>query len=345
MINNIIKEEFDNIIKNLNCDLKNKKFLITGANGLIGSYLADYLNYNGAQVYAMSRSLEKLKKRFGENSEINFIEQDLNEPIKLNIAFDYIVHTASNCHPLAFSQDPVGTMKTNLLGTINLLEHTKNTGGKFLYISTGEIYGNNTDHAFSEEDLGIVDTKIARSCYPESKRAAETLCVSYSAQYGINSNIARLCFVYGPTITDTNSRADAQFLRNAIDGKDIVMKSEGMQRRTYCYVADAVCALLYILLYGKNTEVYNVANPNSIVSVKEYAETLANIAGINIQYAIPDEIERRGYSKPSDSILDSSKLQNLGWKPKYGIIQGLQNTYKIKKELKGEYNGTNKCTK
>ena len=332
MISNILLDEYDKISNIVNFGFKNKTVLVTGANGLIGSYLSEYLSYTGATVYAMSRSLEKLKQRFCNNSKICLIEQDLNEKININVSFDYIIHAASNAHPLAFSQDPVGTMKTNLFGTMNLLEHIKLTGGKFLYLSTGEIYGNNIDHAFTENDLGIVDTKISRSCYPESKRAAETLCISYANQFNIDVKIARLCYIYGSTIMDTNSRADAQFLRNAIYGEDIVLKSKGEQKRTYCYVADAVCALLYILIYGEKNGFYNISNPNSIVSVKKYAEILAEIAGVKLQFEMPDAIEANGYSKQADSILDSSKLQKLGWKPLFDIYDGLKRTYTIKKE-------------
>ena len=331
--------EFEEIYKNFNFEsLKNKSILITGANGLIGSYLIDYLTYLNSQqeyiikIFAMSRSLEKLKNRFFERPNLFYIEQDLNKPLSVDEKFDYIIHAASNAHPLAFSKDPVGTMKTNLLGTINLLDSIKdNQNTKFLYISTGEIYGNNVDKAFTENDCGTVDSKLARSCYPESKRAAETLCMAYSQQYGTYTNVARLCYVYGPTITQDNSRADAQFLRNALDKKDIVLKSAGSQRRTYCYVADVVSAILTILTKAPSMEVYNIANKNSIVSIKEYAQTLASLAGTNLQFEIPDEVEKRGYSKSADSILDASKLSQLGWFPQYDIKSGLEHTLKIKK--------------
>lgn len=339
MINKILEEEYNLIYSGLVLELnklKNRNILITGATGLVGSYLVDFLdylnkNYNlGIKIYAMARSRERLINKFGEeNLNLIYLEQDLNLPIKdSSLKYDYIIHAASNAHPVAYSTDPVGTMKTNLLGTMNLLELLRISQGKFLYISTGEIYGNNTDHAFKEEDLGVVDTKQVRACYPESKRAAETLCMAYAAQYGINLNVARLCYVYGATITDTNSRADAQFLRNALDKKDIVMKSEGTQKRTYCYVADVLSGLLCILLKGQNNEVYNVSNPNSIVSIKEYAQTLADIAGVQLKFELPDEIEARGFSKPLDSILDSTKLQNIGWRPIYDIKSGLTNTVK-----------------
>lgn len=339
MINSIQMSEFEEIYKNFNFEsLKNKSILITGANGLIGSYLIDYLTYLNSQkeynlkIFAMSRSLEKLKNRFFERPNLFYIEQDLNKPLSVEEKFDYIIHAASNAHPLAFSKDPVGTMKTNLLGTINLLDSIKdNQNTNFLYISTGEIYGNNVDKAFTENDCGTVDSKLARSCYPESKRAAETLCMAYSQQYGIHTNVARLCYVYGPTITQDNSRADAQFLRNALDKKDIVLKSAGLQRRTYCYVADVVSAILTILTKAPSMEVYNIANKNSIVSIKEYAQTLASLAETNLQFEIPDEVEKRGYSKNADSILDASKLSQLGWFPQYDIKSGLEHTLKIKK--------------
>lgn len=332
-INNILIEEYNKISKLLNYDFRGCKFLVTGANGLIGSYLVDYLDFIGAEVYAMSRSIDKLKFRFNNNQNIKLIEQDLNEPLTIDDKFDYIIHAASNAHPLAFSQDPVGTMKANLFGTMNLLELAKRSNSKFLYLSSGEIYGNNIDHDFTEDDLGVVDTKLARSCYPEAKRAAETLCISYCDQFGIHTNIARLCYVYGHTITDDNSRADAQFLRNALLGKDIVMKSQGLQRRTYCYVADAVSALLFILLNGVKSEVYNIANPNSITTIAQYAQILANIAKVNLKFELPDEIEKKGYSKQADSVLSAQKLINIGWSPLYDINVGLENTFKIKKEL------------
>jgi len=172
-----------------------------------------------------------------------------------------------------------------------------------------------------------------RACYPEAKRVCETICISYNKQYNVNFNIARLCYIYGPTITDENSRADAQFLRKAISKEDIVMKSEGKQKRTYCYVADAVSALLYILLNGKNNEVYNIANPDSIVSVREYAQILADLSGVKLTFELPDEVEKCGYSKQADSRLSAQKLMNIGWKPLYGIKDGLKRTISLKKDV------------
>ena len=337
----LIESEYENILSDLRSDLlqfSEKSLLITGA-GLIGSYLVKFINYANeklalkCKIHVMDISKGFLEERFKDIKDIALLEQNLNEPIITSIDFDYVIHTASNAHPLAFAQDPVGTMKTNILGTMNLLEILRKSHGKFLYLSTGEIYGNNIDHPFTENDLGVVDTKIARSCYPESKRATETLCVSYAQQYGIPVNIVRLCYIYGPSITNSNSRADAQFLRNAIDKEDIVLKSKGSQRRTYCYVADCVSALLTVLLKGQSPEVYNVANKNSIVSVAEYAQILADVAGVGLRFEIPDEVEAKGYSKQADSILDATKLEALGWCPQFTLRDGLDHTFQIKKEM------------
>ena len=146
-MNNLLQKEYDLIRKTLDVNLSGKTFLITGANGLIGSYLTDVLSYWGANVYALARSLDKLKKRFPDNNHITFIQQNLNEPLNLgNLSFDYIIHAASGAHPLSFSTDPVGIMKTNLLGTMNLLDHIRAKGGTFLYLSVniGTVSGAKT---------------------------------------------------------------------------------------------------------------------------------------------------------------------------------------------------------
>lgn len=335
---NLLHDEYSKIIailKNGSNLLKDKTFVISGANGLIGSYLIDFLLYlndtynTSIKIYAISRSKKNLLERFGINVEnLYYIEQDLSDNCNIDIKADYIIHLASNAHPRAYSNDPVGTMMCNFIGTKNLLDCAKDNNCRFLYISSGEIYGSNVDHYFTEEDLGYIDTKDFRSCYPEAKRASETLCFAYQSQYNVDINVARLSYVYGPTITNSNSRADAQFLRNALNGEDIVLKSKGLQKRTYCYVADVVSAILYILLYSKTCEVYNISNMQSIVSISEYAHALANVANVDVIYDIPSDIESKGYSKAKDSILDSNKLCNIGWKPMFSFKEGIEHTYK-----------------
>lgn len=314
--------------------LQGKRILVTGAGGLIGSTLVDCLmRWNGCggeiEVYALGRDDHALEHRFKEYASaplFHMLEGDVGSMALPDIEVDYIVHAASPAHPLAFSQTPVDVMKANILGMLNMLELAKRCGARLLFISSGEIYGisEEPDSAFREQDYGYIEITDPRSCYPESKRAAETLCASYHAQYGVDTVVARLCYVYGPAITEKNSRADAQFLRNVLRHEDIVMKSPGSQVRSYCYVKDAVMGLLYILARGASGEAYNVADRKSVATVREYAEALAAAGGVKIRHEFPSEEEARGYSRVSRAVLDASKLEGLGWTPRYDLAAGLR---------------------
>lgn len=332
-------KELSEYFKNLDIrQLASKRILICGAGGLIGTALVELMLEINSQyetnieIYALGRNQATLGERFSihlNKSAFHILAADVIDFLPNGLRFDYIIQAASPAHPLAYSQTPVDVMKANLMGTINMLELARNSGAKLLFVSSGEIYGtsNIIDSVFRENDYGYIEVSNPRSCYPESKRAAETLCASYYAQYGVDTVAARLCYVYGPTITNNNSRADAQFLRNAISHEDIVMKSPGAQVRSFCYVRDAVTGLLYILLKGRSGEAYNIANKKSIASIREYAEILAALSGVKIKYVLPSETEAKGYSQVSRAVLDASKLEMLGWQPQYDLEQGLLKTY------------------
>ena len=265
---------------------------------------------------------------------MNAIAADVSEATALPEC-DYIIHAASNAHPKAFSADPVGTMLANILGVRNLLERLRAQGhGRLLFVSTGEIYGDNPAirDGFAETDFGKIDSMNPRACYPESKRAAETLCASYLSQYRVDSVVARLCYVYGPTITNENSRADAQFLRNALSKTDIIMKSAGAQVRSYCYVADAARALITILSGGESGSAYNVANRAAVRSIREYAEALAKVAGVQVKFETPEDAEKRGYSTVSRAVQKPDRLEALGWKPLFSFEEGIEHTFRIIEE-------------
>ena len=323
--------------------LAGRKVLITGATGLIGSFVTDALlrlNGRGAgiQIYAAGRRAEKIRARFGgvaDSPLFHYVPYDAARPLAMDAEPDFILHAACSAHPMAYAQDPTGIMKANLMGTMNLLEVLRAQGrGRFLMLSTGEVYGENPDlpEGFSETDHGWIDPMLPRACYPESKRAAETLCASYAAQYGVDALVARLCHVYGPTFTSSNSRADAQFIRKALAGEDIVMKSMGGQVRSFCYVADAVSALLTLLAGGGTGQAYNVANRASVASIRQYAETLADIAGVKVVFDVPPEAERAGYTKITRAVLNPAKLEGLGWTAKYDLRRGLEETYRCCKQ-------------
>lgn len=318
--------------------LRSARILITGATGLVGAFLTDCLlalsdqNALDLRLYALCRNAARAKERFGER--VNAIAADVSEATALPEC-DYIIHAASNAHPKAFSADPVGTMLANILGVRNLLEHLRAQGhGRLLFVSTGEIYGDNPAirDGFAETDFGKIDSMNPRACYPESKRAAETLCASYLSQYRVDSVVARLCYVYGPTITNENSRADAQFLRNALSKTDIIMKSAGAQMRSYCYVADAARALIAILSGGESGSAYNVANRAAVRSIREYAETLAKVAGVQVKFETPEDAEKRGYSTVSRAVQKPDRLEALGWKPLFSFEEGIEHTFRIIEE-------------
>jgi len=317
------------------------RVLVTGATGLIGSFFVDVLMlYNeisgfNVQVFAVSRNKESLIKRFKThigNECFHIIEYDVTSPLNSRVSFDYIIHAAGNSSPRMFAVDPVGTIMTNILGTYNLLEYGCKMGIKrFLFVSSGEVYGQGAEGitGFDETYSGHVDNTNKRACYPNSKRAAESLCVSYTAQYNIDTVIARPCHIYGPTMTENDDRASAQFIRSVLFGNDIVMKSDGSQLRSYCYVADCVSALFTVLMKGETGHAYNIANPNSSITIRTLAETIAAISGRNVRFDTPSEIEKSSYNPVTRSVLSVDKLERLGWKANYDITTGLQRTIEI----------------
>lgn len=318
-------------------ELRGKTVAVTGAGGLIGFYLMHALsavsrahNLN-LRLIALCRNPEKTANTLSGVENLSCVRYDATLPVTAQFTADYILHGASNAHPLAFSNDPVGTMQANILGTMNLLEHARSHGEKFILFSTGEIYGERPEleGGFDEQTFGSVNPMNARACYPESKRAAETLCAAYAQQHGVHALAARLTYVYGPSITDQNSRADAQFLRKALNGEDIVLKSEGAQVRSYCYAPDAAAALIALMLRGESAQAYNIANPDCAVSIRCYAETLAREAGVRVVFDLPPENERRGYSAVTRAVLNSEKLMRLGWRARYDLTEGLSRTLKI----------------
>ena len=302
--------------------LSGSNILITGATGLIGGCLVETLMMNPKrdyQVYASGRNEERAQKRFrffSDDPAFHFIQYDVMQPLVSDVNFDYIIHAASNASPNFFANNPVEVMKANIYGVSNLLDYGKEHGLKrFLYVSSGEVYGEGDGREFTEDYSGYVDVTSPRSCYPSAKRAAETLCVSYAAEYGVDVVIARPCHVYGPYFTESDNRVYAQFIRNVIRGEDIVMKSAGEQYRSWCYVVDCVSGLLHIMLKGKKGEAYNVADENCIISIRELADLIAMISGKKVVQAVPSNVEKASFNVVTKSVLPAEKLYELGWEP------------------------------
>jgi len=307
--------------------------LVTGATGLIGSALVDTLLTATAtcHVYATCRNLEQGKVRFARYDDcprLHLLTYDVTLPLAGDTCYDYIIHAASPASPNSFSSQPVEVMMANILGVRHLLDYGLKHGMKrMLFVSSGEIYGEGDGRAFTEKDSGYIDCNTSRACYPTSKRAAETLCASYATEYHADVVIARLCHTYGPGFTDNDNRVYAQFLRNVLRGEDITLKSQGQQMRSWIYVADAVSAILHILLKGEKGEAYNVANPQSCITIRQLAELTASLAGRKVHLDIPQDDLHQGNTTPiTCATFSTEKLQALGWQPQYSMEEGLRQT-------------------
>ena len=311
--------------------------LITGATGLIGSCLVEVLMSHPKidyHIFACGRNLKRAKFLFSsyfESPNFTFVQQDVTEPVKCEKDFHYIIHAASGAAPKEFSEHPVEVVRANIMGVLNLMDYGRTHHLKrFLYVSSGEVYGEGDGRVFSEDYSGYVNPMSPRSCYPSSKRAAETLCASYGEEYGIDFVVARPSHTYGPNFTESDNRVYAQFIRNVINGEDIVMKSDGSQYRSFCYVVDCVSALLYILLKGERGQAYNVADGSSNLTIRQLAETIADVANKRVVICIPSDNEKKGYNVVTKSVFDTTKLKTLGWNVDSNFRKKIKSTIESK---------------
>lgn len=333
---NVLSEDFQRIAESgLPFDeFRGCSFLITGATGLIGSLLVRTLLYcNRVQglnlkVYAVVRDVEKAGKIFGERDEaLEYVVCDLaKDDIACPGDCDYIIHAAAVTTSRLMVSDPVGTIRTSIDGTEKLLKLAVNKSAKaFVYISSMEIYGQPmTEGRTTEKELGYIDISSVRSCYPESKRMCECLCNAYAAQYGLNVKSARLAQTFGAGILPTENRVFAQFARSAISGDDIVLHTTGESEGNYVYTADAILAILTLLIKGESGEAYNIANEESHTTIRSMAELVAaEIAGnrIKVVIDIPEDSASLGYAPPVKMQLDAAKMRALGWKPTVGLVE------------------------
>lgn len=326
--------------------LKNKSVLLSGATGLLGSFLVDVIMAKNAEglnctVLALGRSLEKAADRFSiymGNPYYVFIPYDVKRPfVRDDIGIvDYVLHLASNTHPLQYATDPIGTITTNIIGLQNMLDFAvAHSSTRFAFASSNEIYGENRgDTEFFDEDYcGYIDSNTLRAGYPESKRCGEALCQAYKAQKGLDIVIPRFTRSYGPTMQLSDSKAISQFIKKGLAGEDIILKSAGTQYYSYQYVADSVSGLLTVLLCGANGDAYNIAEEHSDIMLKDLAEIVASLSGRSVIVDSADPVEAAGYSRATKARLNGSKLQALGWEPKYEIHEGIKRTMSILKSI------------
>ena len=328
--NKIFKEDLEYITSAGFIDwrkLDNKAVFVTGATGLIGYTFVSALLYrnlkyqSNIKIIALVRNITKAKEKFTEqlkqNLNLKFVVGDVKNLPPIDEKIDYIIHGANPTASSYFVENPVETIKTAVWGTNNILNlaKEKNISG-LVYLSSMEVYGApHTDELIDETHGTTVDTMSVRSCYPEAKRLCEALCASYADEYKVPAKVVRLAQTFGPGIEKNDNRVFAEFLRCAIKKQDIVLQTEGTSKRCYLYTADAVTAILKVLLSGKASEAYNAANKNTYCSIMEMAQLVAHeLANDEIKVMIKEnENSKRKFSPPHKLNLDVSKLENLGW--------------------------------
>lgn len=344
MINSVTEEDLKYIAAS---DLPWEKLsgqtvLITGANGYLPAYMAEsilYLNeiraYQDTRVIGLVRNKEKANARFSEyknRDDFQLLAQDVCRPIHIDEKIDIIIHAASQASPKFYGKDPVGTLCANTVGTYNLLSlAAENDASGFLFFSSSEVYGQvlESQMPIREGSYGYLDPIDVRSCYAESKRMGETMCISWFHQYGVPAKIVRPFHTYGPGMSLDDGRVYADFIADLIRDRDIVMRSDGSAIRTFCYLADAVLGFFTVLLKGQSGQAYNIANDKWAISIGKFAEMVANLfpeRDIKVIAQKPKASIDYLPSPISKSCSDTSKVRMLGWEPKYSLKEGLTRT-------------------
>ena len=326
--------------------LQDKSIVLSGSTGLIGSMFVDVIMEKNIRdglnctIYALGREIAKISERFSKYSCYGLLkpmEYSAADPINTSDIdnADFLIHLASNTHPMQYSTDPIGTIETNMTGIRNMLDLATHYGAeRVLFASSNEIYGENRGDVelFDEDYCGYINSNTLRAGYPESKRCGESLCQAYITQKGIDVVIARFTRTYGPTMKMSDTKALSQFIKKGLAGEDIVLKSLGNQYYSYAYVADSVFGLLVILLLGEKGQAYNIADERSDIRLKDLARIVADYCNTEVVFDVPSEIEASGYSTATKARLNGNKLSKLGWFASYDISSGIKRTMDVLKE-------------
>ncbi len=341
-VSRILQEDIAEIVATTNVDwnsFSGKRVLITGASGFLPAYLVETLLYLNStrnldiQITALVRNLSNFKHRFMRHlssPNLTVLVQDVSKPIYLNLPHHFIIHAASQASPKYYGIDPVGTLSANVLGTMQLLELARSQPIiSFLYFSSGEVYGETQSVPTKESDYGYIDPTLVRSCYAESKRMGENMCVSWHAQYQIPVKIVRPFHTYGPGMRLDDGRVYADFVRDILENRSIVVKSTGTASRAFCYLADATAGFFTVLLKGENGTPYNVGNNHAEISIMNLAKLLVNIfpdKQLKVTQKIPPSSSQYLQSTIARNCPDISRINALGWMPKTSLADGFKRT-------------------
>lgn len=320
-----------------------KKVLITGATGMIGRYAVAFLMESStrgsepSKVIASVRNQDKGETLFEDYLEMeNFslLVSDVNDLRDIDGDVDFIIHAASPTQPDDFLERPADIIAANVFATRNLLEIARQKTARFCLLSTLEIYGKIEADSYpvsvTESDFGALDSLSLRSAYPESKRMAENMVVAYAKQYGVASSIIRLAPTISPVIEPGDERLFAQLVKAAAAGTEVAIFSDAAdKRRSYTYIADAVTGILTALVRAdEDNFVFNLANNDNVASVKELAESVLRVAGQDPSSLVVNsrDADQNTSSTTGLVLLDSSRLLELGWQPRYDLDSAIRKT-------------------
>lgn len=322
--------------------LREKTVVVTGGGGFLAAYMVkslltiSRLKQLNTRVVCVARNLKSVEMRLfsciGE-SNLTVWQHDISQPLPADFPrADFIIHAASQASPKYYGVDPVGTLLTNSAGSMYLLDHAVKTHAeRFLFFSSGEVYGVpiDPDRLVGEKDYGYLDPMNVRSCYAESKRIGETMCAAWAQQYDLHTIVVRPFHTYGPGMALDDGRVFADFVADVVARRDIVVKSDGLAKRPFCYIADATIGFLTVLLTGGKSEAYNVGNPDAEVSIKDLAVTIAGLfpeRGIATRFEVPFSSNAYLKSPISRSCPSIDKIRGLNWSPSTGIAEGFRRT-------------------
>ncbi len=300
-----------------------KKVLVTGGSGFIGSFLCERLINEGNKVFAIDNFYTGSKTNLSKlinHPDFKLIHHDVVEPIHLEV--DWIFNLACPASPVHYQSNPIKTAKTNVIGTLNMLDLAKRLGARILQASTSEVYGDPLEHPQNENYFGNVNPVGIRSCYDEGKRMAETLLSDYNRQNLVDTKIIRIFNTYGPRMNQDDGRVVSNFIVSAITGKPITIYGNGLQSRCFCYVSDMVDAIHKMMKKNDFFGPINIGNPFEF-TIKELAEKVIDMTNspskIIYTSARSDDPVRR---KPDISLAK----EKLGWEPLIMLEEGLQKT-------------------
>jgi UDP-glucuronate decarboxylase len=299
------------------------RILVTGGAGFIGSHLVEYLLRQNHEVLSLDNYFTGSKanlQHLRDHPGLELIRHDVVNPVMLEI--DQIYHLACPASPVHYQYNPVKTIKTNVLGTLNMLGLAKRVKARILLASTSEIYGDPQMHPQKEDYWGNVNPIGVRSCYDEGKRVAETLMMDYHRQNGVDIRIARIFNTFGPHMAVNDGRVVSNFIVQALTGREITIYGEGEQTRSFCYVADLVEGLVRLMNRRDQFEPVNLGNPEEFTIMELARKVLALIDTPSVLAYRPLPKDDPGRRRP-----DITRAQEmLGWQPQVPLTTGLKET-------------------